>query len=41
MISVYILSDLGFADLKFKPTVLGGNIIGDLLFGAGLGLIGF
>jgi uncharacterized protein len=41
MIGVYLLNDLGIADLKFKPTVLGGNIIGGLLFGAGWGLVGY
>jgi uncharacterized protein len=41
MIGVYILNDLGLAELKFKPAVLGGNIIGGLLFGVGWGLIGY
>ncbi|MDD1751059.1 MAG: YeeE/YedE family protein [Methanothrix sp.] len=41
MVGVYVLHDLGLAELKMKPTVLGGNIIGGLLFGVGWGLIGY
>lgn len=40
-IGVYLLHDLGLAQLRMKPTVLGGNIIGGLLFGAGWGLLGY
>lgn len=41
MIGVYLLTDLGLAKLSVKPTVLGGNIIGGLLFGLGWGLLGY
>jgi uncharacterized protein len=41
MVGVYLLKDLGVAKLSIKPTVLGGNIIGGLLFGIGWGLFGY
>ena len=41
MIGIYLLHDLGLAKLSLKSTVLGGNIIGGLLFGAGWGLLGY
>ncbi len=41
MAGVYLLKDLGMVKLAVKPTVLGGNIIGGLLFGAGWGLFGY
>ncbi len=41
MVGVYLLADLGLARLSIKPTVLGANIIGGLLFGAGWGLLGY
>jgi len=41
MVGVYLLADLGLARLSIKPTVLGANIIGGLLFGAGWGLFGY
>jgi uncharacterized membrane protein YedE/YeeE len=41
MVGVYLLKDLGVAKLSIKPTVLGGNIIGGLLFGVGWGLFGY
>jgi uncharacterized protein len=41
MVGVYLLKDLGLASLAVKPTSLGGNIIGGLLFGAGWGLFGY
>lgn len=41
MVSVYLLQDLGLAKLSLKSTVLGGNILGGLIFGLGWGLIGY
>lgn len=41
MIGVYLLKDLGLVKLSIKPTILGGNIMGGLLFGVGWGLFGY
>ncbi len=41
MVGVYLLKDLGVAKLSIKPTILGGNIIGGLLFGVGWALFGY
>ena len=41
MVGVYLLKDLGVARLSIKPTVLGGNITGGLLFGVGWALFGY
>ena len=41
MAGVYLLQDLGLAKLSLKPTILGGNILGGLIFGAGWGLLGY
>lgn len=41
MVGVYLLYDLGLVKLAVKPTVLGGNIVGGLVFGAGMVLLGF
>ena len=41
MVSIYLLHDLGLVKLKLKPTVLGANIIGGLIFGTGWGLLGY
>jgi uncharacterized protein len=41
MAGVYLLKDMGLVKLSLKPTILGGNIIGGLLFGAGWGLFGY
>lgn len=41
MVGVYLLKDLGVVKLAIKPTVLGANIVGGLLFGAGWALFGY
>ena len=41
MVGVYLLKDLGLVKLSVKPTNLGANIIGGLIFGAGWGLLGY
>ncbi len=41
MVGVYFLKDLGMVKLAVKPTVLGANIIGGLIFGAGWALLGY
>lgn len=41
MVGVYALYDLGLVKLSLKPTELGGNIVGGLLFGVGWGLFGY
>ena len=41
MVGVYLLKDLGLATLSIKPTILGGTILGGLLFGIGWGLFGY
>jgi uncharacterized membrane protein YedE/YeeE len=41
MVGVYLLHDLGLAKLSVKSTVLGGNLIGGLIFGVGWGLFGY
>ncbi len=41
MVGVYLLVDLELAKLSIKTTVLGGNIIGGLIFGVGWGLLGY
>jgi uncharacterized protein len=41
MVGVYLLHDLGLAKLSLKSTVLGGNILGGLIFGLGWGMLGY
>ena len=41
MVGVYLLNDLGLVKLSIKPTILGGNILGGLIFGLGWGLLGY
>jgi len=41
MVGVYLLKDLGLAQLHIKSTLLGANILGAVIFGAGMLLLGF
>ena len=41
MAGIYLLKDMGWVELSLKPTVLGGNILGGLIFGLGWGLLGY
>ncbi len=41
MVGIYLLKDLGLVNLSVKPTNLGANVIGGLIFGAGWGLLGY
>jgi uncharacterized protein len=41
MVGIYLLNDLGLANLSIKATVLGPVIIGALVFGLGWGLLGY
>lgn len=41
MIGIYFFVDLGLGKLSLKPTVLGANIIGGLIFGLGWGMLGY
>lgn len=40
-VGIYLLHDFGAAELSIKPTILGGTIVGGLLFGLGWGLLGY
>jgi hypothetical protein len=41
MVGVYLMHDVGLAQLHVKPTVLTANILGGLIFGVGMLLLGF
>ncbi len=41
MLGVYLMYDLGLVRLHIKPTVLGANSLGGLIFGVGMLLLGF
>jgi uncharacterized protein len=41
MVGVYFLKDFGLGQLSVKATVLGGNVLGGLIFGLGWGLFGY
>ena len=41
MVGVYLLKDFGLVALSIKPTILGGTVVGGLLFGIGWGLFGY
>jgi uncharacterized membrane protein YedE/YeeE len=41
MVGVYFLKDMGVVKLNLKPTILGAQIIGGLIFGVGWGVLGY
>lgn len=41
MIGIYLLLDLGLIKLSIKPLILGGNILGGLIFGIGWAIVGY
>jgi len=41
MVGIYFLYDLGFVKLSVKPAILGGVVLGGLIFGVGWGLLGY
>src|SRR5512136_2988780 len=41
MVGIYFLVDMGIGKLNIKPTILGANIIGGLIFGLGWSMLGY
>jgi hypothetical protein len=41
MVGVYFFVDMGIGKLSLKPTILGANMIGGLIFGLGWGMLGY
>lgn len=41
MVGVYLLKDMGLAQLAFMPAVMGRIVVGGLIFGIGWGLVGY
>jgi uncharacterized membrane protein YedE/YeeE len=41
MAGIYLLSDLGLIKLSIKPLILGGNVLGGLIFGIGWAIVGY
>lgn len=41
MVGVYFLYDMGIAKFSLKPMILGGVVLGGLIFGLGWGLLGY
>jgi hypothetical protein len=41
MAGIYLLLDLGLVKLSIKPLIIGGNVLGGLIFGIGWGIVGY
>ena len=41
MVGVYFLYDMGIVKLSLKPMIVGGVVLGGLIFGLGWGLLGY
>jgi len=41
MVGIYFFVDMGWGRLSIKPTVLGANILGGLIFGLGWAMLGY
>lgn len=41
MVGIYLLLDLGLVKLSIKPLIIGGNVVGGLIFGIGWGIVGY
>jgi uncharacterized protein len=41
MVGVYLLKDFGIVSLQIKPTIIGAQVLGGLIFGVGWGLLGY
>ncbi len=41
MVGVYLLKDFGIVKLQIKPTIIGAQVLGGLVFGLGWGVLGY
>ena len=41
MVGIYLLFDLELIKLSVKPLILGGNVLGGMIFGIGWGIVGY